>query len=60
MNYSETVLAGLRQRNAHEPEFLQVVSEVLETITPLLDAKPEYQKAAILERCLRNHDWVTS
>ena len=50
MNYSEQILAGLRERNAHEPEFLQAVSEVLETITPLLDAKPEYQKAAILER----------
>ena len=50
MNYSESVLEGLRERNAHEPEFLQAVSEVLETITPLLDAKPEYQKAAILER----------
>ncbi len=50
MNYSESILEGLRQRNAHEPEFLQAVSEVLETITPLLDAKPEYQKAAILER----------
>ena len=50
MNYSESILEGLRQRNAHEPEFLQAVSEVLETISPLLDAKPEYQKAAILER----------
>ena len=50
MNYSESVLEGLRKRNANEPEFLQAVSEVLETITPLLDAKPEYEKNAILER----------
>ena len=48
--YIERVLKDVQAKNANEPEFLQAVSEVLETISPLLDAKPEYEKAAILER----------
>jgi glutamate dehydrogenase (NADP+) len=38
------------RRNAGEPEFLQAVREVLETIEPVVEATKEYRDANILER----------
>ena len=37
-------------KNAHEPEFLQAVQEVAETIIPFVEQHPEYQSANLLER----------
>ena len=48
--YIERVLAEVREKNAHEPEFLQTVEEVLESLAPIVDAHPEYEKIALLER----------
>ena len=48
--YTEQVLEQVRAKNAHEPEFLQAVTEVLHTLQPVIEAHPEYQKAALLER----------
>lgn len=50
MTYTEQVLTTLHARDAHETEFLQAVSEVFETIEPVLARHPHYQKARILER----------
>lgn len=51
MNYVDEVLAKVRTKNAAEPEFLQAVEEVLESIRPVVDANEElYRKEAILER----------
>jgi len=36
--------------NPGEMEFLQAVSEVAESVQPVLDKHPEYRKAKILER----------
>lgn len=36
--------------NPGEPEFLQAVSEVAESVKPVLEKHPEYRKAKILER----------
>ena len=47
--YIERVLAEVREKNAHEPEFLQTVEEVLESLAPIVDAHPEYEKVALLE-----------
>ncbi len=41
--YLQTVMDGLRQRNAHEPEFLQAVEEVLESLEPVIEADPRYE-----------------
>jgi len=38
------------KRNPAEPEFHQAVREVLDSLEPVLDRHPEYQKARILER----------
>lgn len=48
--YIEEVLAQVRARNSHEPEFLQAVAEVLDTLEPAVSQMPELQKNAILER----------
>jgi glutamate dehydrogenase/leucine dehydrogenase len=37
-------------RNPGEPEFHQAVSEVVESVMPIVEATPEYRKAKILER----------
>lgn len=37
-------------RNPHEPEFLQAVQEVAETIIPFMEENPIYKKARILDR----------
>jgi len=37
-------------RNPHEPEFLQAVHEVLDSIGPVLEEHPEFVDAGILER----------
>ncbi len=51
MNYVDEVLAKVQAKNASEPEFLQAVEEVLESIRPVVEANEElYRKEAILER----------
>ena len=37
-------------RNAGEPEFLQAVSEVAESLIPYIESQPQYKKSKILER----------
>ena len=50
MGYVDQVLNTLNEKYAHEPEFLQAATEVLETLRPVVDKHPEYEKAALLER----------
>ena len=48
--YLLSVLDGLKLRNAHEPEFLQAVEEVLESLEPVVDADPRYEQQNIIGR----------
>ena len=48
--YLKEVYAGLEQRNKDQPEFLQAVKEVLESLEPVVKARPELQEAGIIER----------
>ena len=51
MSYVDEVLEVVRKKNADQPEFLQAVNEVLESLRPVIDANEElYRKNAILER----------
>ena len=50
MSYISSVLERVQARNPGEPEFLQAVHEVLESLTPVLERNPVYEKGAILER----------
>ena len=49
-DYSERVSEIVKQRNGNEPEFLQAVGEVLDSIRPAIEKHPEFEEAAILER----------
>ena len=48
--YVQKVLADVKAKNSNEPEFIQAVEEVLQTLDPVLKANPQYEAAAILER----------
>lgn len=48
--YIERVIEEVKRKNANEPEFCQTVEEVLSSLSPLIDAHPEYEENAILER----------
>lgn len=50
MSYSEHIIADVKARYPEQKEFIQAVEEVLPTLQPALDAHPEYEKAALLER----------
>ena len=51
MSYVDEVLEVVQKKNADQPEFLQAVTEVLESLRPVIDANEElYRKNAILER----------
>ena len=48
--YLKTVMETVARRNAGEPEFHQAVEEVLESLEPVIEAHPEYEKAGLIER----------
>ena len=51
MSYVVEVLERVKTKNASEPEFLQAVDEVLESLRPVIEANEEkYRKEALLER----------
>ena len=48
--YLVSVMDGLKVRNAHEPEFLQAVEEVLESLEPVIEADPRYERQDVIGR----------
>ena len=48
--YVKCVYAQVEQRDGDQPEFLQAVREVLETLEPVVARHPEYEANAVLER----------
>ena len=44
------ILKMIKAKDPGEKEFHQAVTEVLETVQPVLDRNPEYRQAAIIER----------
>ncbi len=49
-SYIASVLDTLAKRNPHETEFLQAAQEVLSTLGPVVERRPELQRLGILER----------
>ena len=50
MTYSEKVLENVKLKNPNEPEFIQAVTEVLESLTPVFSAEKKWEENKILER----------
>jgi glutamate dehydrogenase (NADP+) len=46
------ILERVKQRNPHEPEFIQAAEEVIKSIAPVLEKNPSFVKAKVLERML--------
>ncbi len=50
LKYTERIIAQVKEKNAEQPEFIQAVTEVLQSLDPVIEAHPEYEKASLLER----------
>ena len=48
--YVSKFMTHVKAKNPAEPEFHQAVQEVVESVSIVLDRKPQYKKAMILER----------
>ncbi len=50
MSYVSEQLEKVIAKNPAQPEFVQAVKEVLESLEPVIEANPQYEAAGILER----------
>lgn len=50
MNLVEEFCKDLESRNPNQPEFIQAVREIAESIIPFIEKTPRYQNKGILER----------
>jgi len=50
MSYVNEVFKRVQARNSSEPEFLQAVEEVFESLEPVLEQHPEFVEANVLDR----------
>ena len=48
--YVASVIDYVKTTHGNEPEFVQTVEEVLSSISPIMDAHPEYEKVDLLKR----------
>lgn len=57
--YLERVYSDFSKRNASEPEYLQAAYEILKSLEPLLEKRPEIEKNNIIERFLEPERFIT-
>ncbi len=50
MSYVDRVLEKTIAQNPGQPEFIQAVTEVLESLRPVIESNPKYEEQAVLER----------
>ncbi len=48
--YLQRVYNDVAAKNANEPEFLQTVQEVLESVEPVIEQEPKFEKYGVIER----------
>lgn len=58
-NYIANIVADTQKRNPGEPEFIQAVREVLESIEPMLAVRPDIIDAGVVERIVEPERSVT-
>lgn len=49
-SYVQKVIRNVKKSNPHQPEFIQALCEVLESLEPLFEKDQKYQQNGILER----------
>ena len=57
--YLLDVLENVKKRNAGEPEFIQTVTEVLETIEPVVEQRPDLVEAGVIDRMVEPERQIT-
>ncbi len=57
--YLKRVFEQVQARDKGEPEFLQTVEEVFESIEPVVDMHPEYEKSGLIERLVEPERMIT-
>ena len=57
--YLLSVLETVEKRNPGEPEFIQAVTEVLETIEPVIESRPDLVAAGVVERMVEPERLIT-
>ena len=58
-NYVDEVLKTLKEKDSNEKEFIQAVSEVLDTIKPFIENNPSLKKEGLLERMVEPERIIT-
>ncbi len=51
-SFVDTMMADVKAKNPAQPEFIQAVEEVVESLEPVIEKHPEYKEAKILERII--------
>ena len=59
MSYIQNVIDDVAKKHANEPEFVQTVTEVLNSLAPVIDQHPEYEKYSLLERIVEPERQIT-
>ena len=59
MSYVIDVIEMVKAKDPDQPEFIQAVTEVLESLEPVIEAHPEYQQASLLERIVEPERIIT-
>ena len=57
--YLKKVYANVEKKDPDQPEFLQAVKEVLESLEPVIEQRPDLVKAGIVERIIEPERIVT-
>ena len=50
MSYSNNIIESVIKKNPNEPEFIQAVTEVMNSLKLVVDNEPKYQNESLLER----------
>ena len=57
--YLQGIYESVEKKNANEPEFLQAVKEVLETLVPVIERRPDFIDAGVVERMVEPERIIT-
>lgn len=57
--YLKRVFEQVQARDKNEPEFLQTVEEVFESIEPVVEKHPEYEASGLIERLVEPERMIT-
>ncbi|GAA0607355.1 NADP-specific glutamate dehydrogenase [Virgibacillus siamensis] len=57
--YTDDVFEKVKARSPHEPEFLQAVKEIIDSLTPVFEKHPKYMDFGVLERLVEPERFIS-